>query len=36
MEGNLSGIYDFDAPMFVDFTKNQQLADAEADKWFGR
>lgn len=36
MEGDLSGCYDFDAPMFVDFTKNEELADSDADKWFGK
>ena len=35
--GELSGTYDFDAPMFVDFTQTEQsVTDSEADKWFGK
>ena len=36
MDEFVDPIYEYDAPMFVDFSKDTGDLDPEADKWFGK
>lgn len=36
MDAFVDPSYEYDAPMFVDFSKGTEQLDPEADKWFGK